>query len=182
MSLGKKIRELRQKKGWSLAELAKHSGVALSSLSRMETGKMTGTLESHLDVAKALGVRLMELYAALETGPALELRSAEEPTEKIRADKGAAWVPLARSGLQNKMLPALLTLAPKAGTHRERGPAGSEKFVHLLRGELDVSVGAEKARMKPGDSLYFQASSSHTLTSVGANPAVALVVTCPPQL
>lgn len=182
MTLGKRIRELRQKRGWSLAQLAKRSGVALSSLSRMETAKMTGTLESHIEIAKALGIRLTELYAALEPAPPLELRTAEETSDRFRVERGATWVALSKSGLQNKMLPTLLTLGPRSGARRERGPAGSEKFVYLIKGEMEVLVGSETVLLNAGDSLYFQASSSHTLTNAGAHPAVALVVTSPPQI
>lgn len=182
MAIGKRIRELRQQKDWSLAELAKRSGVALSSLSRMETGKMTGTLESHIDVARAMGVRLTELYVGLDGAPTMELRRAEETADKVHADKGASFALLSKSGMQNKMLPTLLNLAPKAGTHRERGAAGAEKFLYLIKGELEITVGAEKARLRPGDSLYFLASSSHSITNSGGQAALALLITTPAHL
>ena len=183
MALGKKIRELRQMKDWSLAELAKHSGVALSSLSRIETGKMTGTLESHIDIARGLGVRLSELYASIDApGPPVEVKPARENRDKQLTSQGATLAVLTSASLQKKMLPALIHLGPKKSTARERGPAGSERFVYLLQGQLEISVGQEKFRLGPGYSAYLQASSPHSLSNVGSGTLLAVSVTCPPIL
>ncbi len=183
MALGRKIRELRQTKDWSLAELAKRSGVALSSLSRMETGKMTGTLESHLRVARALGVRVSELYASLDpVGPAVEIQQAQEGTDQVISGKGATLVLLASSPLQKKMLPALIHLPPKKSTQKQRGPAGSERFIYVLKGQLEATVGEQTVRANAGESLYLQASLPHTLANAGAAPLWAVSVTCPPTL
>ena len=62
MLIGEKIRELRKKSKMSLVELNKSSGVALATLSRIETGRMTGTIESHMNIAKIFGLSLAELY------------------------------------------------------------------------------------------------------------------------
>ena len=183
MTLGRKLREMRQKKDWSLADLAKRSGVALSSLSRMETGKMTGTLESHLRVARALGARVSELYASLDpAGPAVEVRQAEETGDTLVAGKGAVLAVLASTPLQKKMLPALVHLAPKKSTQKQRGPAGSERFIYVLKGQLEAAVGDQVVRAGTGESLYLQASLPHTLMNPGSTPAVALRVTTPPAL
>ncbi len=182
MTLGRKVRELRQAKDWSLAELAKKSGVALSSLSRIETGRMTGTLESHLRVARAMGARLSELYASLDTGPAVEVKQAEEASDPIASGKGVLLAVLTSSPLQKKMLPALIHLAPKKSTQRQRGPAGSERFIYVLKGQLEVTVADQKVRANPGESVYLQASMPHTLANAGSTPLSAVSVICPPSL
>ena len=183
MTLGRKLREFRQAKDWSLAELAKRSGVALSSLSRMETGKMTGTLESHLKIARALGARLSELYVSLDApGPAAEVKRTEELAEPIAAGKGASLSVLASTPLQKKMLPALLHLSPKRSSQKQRGPAGSERFLYVLKGQLEATVGDQVVRAGTGESVYLQASVPHTLTNPGSTPLVVLSVVTPPTL
>ena len=184
MTVGKKIRQLRQSKGWSLAELAKRSGVSLSSLSRMETGKMTGTLESHMDVARAFGIRVTELYASLEpAGPAAELHRAEETsTRALISGKESTFRVLTSGALQKEMLPLQVSLPPKKSTPHERAPEGTEKFIYVLKGSLEASVGEERFQLRPGDSLYFQASLPHFLTNSGSGPAVALCLSAPPAL
>src|SRR5882757_9175179 len=62
MFIGSKMLALRKAKRMSLTELSQTSGVQLATLSRIENMKMVGTLESHIQIAKALGVDVTELY------------------------------------------------------------------------------------------------------------------------
>ena len=183
MTLGRRIRQLRQGRGWSLEELSKHSGVALSSLSRIETGKMTGTLESHVQIARALAVRLSEIYAALDpAGPATEIYRAQEKTRETVVGRAACVQILAKSSLKRAMLPTEIHLGPHRDTEQKRSPEGTDKFVYLLKGNLRVSVGEETVELKAGDALYFAASRPHTFTNLGANPVMALCICSPPAL
>jgi transcriptional regulator with XRE-family HTH domain len=181
--VGQRIKELRQAHGLSLLELSKKSGVIISSLSRIETGKMTGTVESHAAIAKALGVRLIELYAGLDSqSPSTELRQAHEAAEKQIQARGALIEPLVASPLERKMLPALVTLSAGKSTKPERSQAGCEKLVYLLKGQLQVTVGEENFKLKPGDSLYFEAALMHSFSNIGQGITSALVASCPPSL
>ena len=56
MNIGSVIRNLRKSQGLTLLKLSEMSKVALATLSRIETGKMTGTLESHMQIARALEI------------------------------------------------------------------------------------------------------------------------------
>ena len=181
--IGKRIKELRQKKDWTLGDLSKHAGVALSTLSRIETGRMTGTLESHVQVAQAMGVRLSELYADLDTaGMAAELRKGAAASDRVAPAKGATLTLLASGALRKKMLPVLVTLQAKKGTQTERGAEGSEKFVYCLKGKLEMAVADQRFTLEPEDSLYFLASQPHSIRNVGSSGTLALVVSCPPSL
>lgn len=183
MTIGEKIREFRLQKGWTLADLAKRSGVALSSLSRMETGKMTGTLESHLAVVRAFGIRLSELYAELDPLEAsVEHRPKDLHPEKTLISKGVSYALLASGSLKKKMLPTLLGLGPGKSTHREQAPVGTEAFIYLLKGRVEAVIGKERIRLNTGDTLYFQAALPHQLKNVGPGGAVALKVTSPPAI
>lgn len=184
LAIGKKMRELRQRKDWTLAELAKHSGVALSSLSRIETGRMTGTLESHIRIAKSLGVRLAELYADVDAaGQAVEYRSGNAVSDgKLFTAKGSAVALLATGSLRKKMLPALVTLPPWKTTHPEHVHPGTEKFLYVVKGNVRVVAGKEEWTLRPGDSLYFQASLAHSLKNTGGTPALLVSVVSPPSL
>ena len=59
MTIGERIKALRQKKGWSQRELARLAGVRHATLAELETGKRT---ETRTDIArwlaKTLGVTL----------------------------------------------------------------------------------------------------------------------------
>src|SRR3954464_13555728 len=65
-NLGHKMRKLRKDKGLTLVEVAEKTGVAQATLSRIETGTMIGTVESHEKIAEVLGVGLSELYSGVD--------------------------------------------------------------------------------------------------------------------
>ncbi len=182
-NLGKTIREHRVLKDMTLADLSKQSGVALSTLSRIETGRMTGTLESHIQIARALGARLPELYAELDPfGAVLEHRKGSDPSAKVQSGKGTFLTILTSNALHRKMLPALIHLPAGKSTKSENAAAGIDRFLYGLKGKVDVSVGTERVRMNPGDSLYFQASTLHSFRNTGGTEAVLLSLTSPPSV
>lgn len=183
MTVGRKIRQFRQTKGWSLAELAKASSVALSTLSRIETGRMTGTLESHLRVAKALGVRLAELYAAVDPlGAPAELHRASDPHTRTLLQKQTTSRILIPSSLQKEMLPLEMVVPAQKSSSKEKAKEGTEKFVYVLKGKIRIEVGEEVFELNAGDTLYFQASLPHSFSNPGTAAATLLCVSSPPAL
>lgn len=62
MKLGDRIHQLRKQKKLTLGELSESSRVALATISRIESNKMTGTVEAHYRIALALELTLSELY------------------------------------------------------------------------------------------------------------------------
>lgn len=61
MSLGKRIKMVRNKAGLSLKNVAKKSSVTVSFLSQVERDKATPSLKSLKNIANALGVRTNQL-------------------------------------------------------------------------------------------------------------------------
>lgn len=184
LPIGTKMRELRQRKNWTLAQLAKHSGVALSSLSRIETGRMTGTLESHIQVAKSLGVRLAELYAEVDpAGARVEHHHGQAVSQQRRVtSKGWIATLLTTGSLRKKMLPSLIDLPAGKETSAAHDAPGTERFFYLLKGRLDVAVGKERFSLHPDDSLYFQGSLPHSIRNAGDAAALLLSVSSPPSV
>lgn len=55
-----------QRRNLSLGELSKISGVQPATLSRMENNKAIGSLKNYMSIAKSLGLKLSELFAAMD--------------------------------------------------------------------------------------------------------------------
>jgi transcriptional regulator with XRE-family HTH domain len=66
--LGKRIRTIRQRKAWSLEELAERAGMHVTYLSSIERGHRNPTLNVIGSLAAALGVSLSELLWGVEAG------------------------------------------------------------------------------------------------------------------
>jgi transcriptional regulator with XRE-family HTH domain len=81
--IGDRIRSLRNDRGLTQEELAETASISVSYLSMMERGWRLGRLETLLDVAIALSVRLPELVSAADgvRRPANENRLALSQNE-----------------------------------------------------------------------------------------------------
>jgi transcriptional regulator with XRE-family HTH domain len=66
--LGKRVRSIRQRKVWSLEELAERAGMHVTYLSSIERGHRNPTLNVIASLARALAVTLSDLVAGVEKG------------------------------------------------------------------------------------------------------------------
>lgn len=57
-----KVWDKRSEKGITLKELSLRTGISKSALQRIESGKVSPTLEKLEKIAKALGVRVTDLF------------------------------------------------------------------------------------------------------------------------
>ncbi len=181
MKIGEKIRNYRKQKKMTLEELSRKSGVALATLSRMETGKMPGTLRSHTSICEALGVSVSELYREIEDSK----KTVEPGRDKKRPERldGSGKVRhelLVASIAGKKMIPVIIRMAPGAGTPTENSSHGSERFLYLTKGSVDVEVSGKTYRLGKGDSLYFDPSLKHSLTNASRSETEIISITSPP--
>ncbi len=63
MTIGEKIRELREKKRWSQKQLAKKAGVSETYIKKYERGEVCPSNQTMYKLAKALGVDITVLIA-----------------------------------------------------------------------------------------------------------------------
>lgn len=59
--IGQTIKKLRVDRKIKLIELAEKTGIQIATLSRIEHGKMIGSVVSHAKIAKALDLELSDL-------------------------------------------------------------------------------------------------------------------------
>lgn len=183
MKIGSKISSLRKSKKMTLQQLSDASGVALATLSRMENNKMTGTLESHMSIAKSLGASLSEFYSDIGS----EEKNVDLKTKGISADvfvhsDKSSYEMLTKNVLSKKMMPILLKIEPSGKTNPEEASFETEKFIFVLEGELIVVISDKEYKIKEPESLYFKADQSHYFKNNGKVEARALCVITPPSL
>jgi transcriptional regulator with XRE-family HTH domain len=68
-ALGRRIRELRKARGWTLYQASDAIDIDLKHFQRLEVGELNVTLVTLVRVARGLRVRLMDLFS--ETMPEL---------------------------------------------------------------------------------------------------------------
>ncbi|MCA9398910.1 MAG: helix-turn-helix transcriptional regulator, partial [Candidatus Omnitrophica bacterium] len=180
MYIGKRMKELRKSQGMTLVELADKSGVQVATISRIENHKMVGSLESHMALAKALNVDVTQLYNGFsKKDTKIDIkRPGSSEDVFVHSDKSAYEI-LTNKVLSKKMMPTLIKIDPDGQTASEQGPLGSEKFIYVLEGSVEIHIAENAYTLSTHNTLYFDASSQHWYTNKGKTAVKLLCVGTP---
>jgi len=183
MYIGKRLKELRKTQGMSLSDLAQRSGVQIATLSRIEHMKMSGTLESHMNIAKALGVDITQLFAGIiKKEDKVDFKTSKSATDKFIHSGKSSYEILTSNVLSKKMMPILLKIEPGGKTNKEQNQIGTEKFIFVLEGKIEANIENEPYTLSKNNTLYFDASQEHCLMNIGKTTAKVLCVSTPVAL
>jgi quercetin dioxygenase-like cupin family protein/DNA-binding Xre family transcriptional regulator len=183
MKVGERVRSIRKEKKITLIDLSKQTGIAQATLSRIETGQMIGTVESHGKIAEALGLSLAELYAPLDRRYHEVIHSKKAtPHKVVHQGKGVQLELLTQGVTKKKITPLLANLAGNSRTSTEQNDRGVEKFVWVLEGEIEVSIEKTNYTLSAGETLYFDASLPHRLSNPKSKNAKVFMAVSPSKI
>lgn len=189
--VGAAIRARRQAAGLSLAELAQSIGVALSTMSKIETGKLSTSFERLESISHALKADLESFLAGSRDGaapgparvPAYGMRrSITRPEDSSMVDAGTylEWYHAAdmlHKRFQPMFVEILLDDIAQYGPFTQHS---GEEFNYVIEGEMEFHTEVyAPVRLKAGSSIYFDAEMKHAHVRVGAEPCRILGILCP---
>ncbi|WP_019355702.1 helix-turn-helix domain-containing protein [Streptomyces sp. AA1529] len=152
-----RLRRARQKKGVSLADLARATGISTSTLSRLESAQRKPSLELLLPITGALGIPLDEVVAAPRI---LDPRVPQQPTKK----DGRVLIPLSRQ--QGEPRAYKMTIPAHDDAPHLRTHAGHE-WLYVLRGQLRVRLGDQDFVAGAGEAAEFDCRIPHWFGAAG---------------
>lgn len=162
--LGNTIRELRQKHGLTIAEVADQIGVSRGMLSKIENAQTATSLEMLAKIATALGVSLSKLFRNynIPEGGAQLVKNGEGMEVVRRGTKrGHTYHLLAYDQGPTKLFePFLITMDDASEVFPTFEHPGVE-FIHMLEGKIEYRHGQNTYLLKPGDSLTFRGDIPH---------------------
>ncbi|WP_306329007.1 XRE family transcriptional regulator [Streptomyces venezuelae] len=148
--IGPRLRRLRRDRGLTLEALAAATGLSVSTLSRVESGKRRPTLDLLIPLAKAHRVALDQLVAAPASGdPRVHL-------QPVRKQRGSVLVPLTQyPGRVQVFKQVLAPRQPELVTHE------GYEWLYVLAGRLRLVVGARDFTLRPGEAAEFDTTEPH---------------------
>lgn len=172
--LGGSIRDLRQKRRWTLEELSSRCKLSVSFLSQVERGLSSLSISSLSAICKALDVPVSHFFAAPTNGPPLVLK-AGSPRSRIYLEDSQVTYSLLSGSMSDRVLEALIAeypphYDPPLITHE------GEEFGYVLEGEVLLQVEDKKETLEPGDSFHIFSSRLHTVQNPADEPARILWV------
>jgi len=182
LKIGSKVRELRQKKHYTLQDVAAKTGLSKPFLSQIENDHVVPPVATLLKLARAFDVGLAYFFQD-EVG--IDRIAITRRNERVRVERR----PHHRKGEVNYIYEALDT--KKTNKHMEpflvEFPVQNtsemifmnhegEEFLHVLEGTLEFRSIDRVEVLGPGDSIYFESELSHSFRCLGEKPARAIVV------
>lgn len=174
VALGRRLRQLRLRRGFSLARVARAAGISVGFLSAIERLQMSASVSTLRRLARFYKTNILDFFDPTESnGPLVSpgRRKILETGRGVRMEL-LAWG-------DTVMEPHLFRIAPKAGSGESYAHEG-EEFLYVLRGQLKISVREEEYRLKPGDSFYFESAMPHRWLNPGRSETWVLWVNTPP--
>ncbi|WP_321941142.1 helix-turn-helix domain-containing protein [Burkholderia cepacia] len=158
VSVGSKIRLLRQRQGRTLDDVATVSQLSKPFLSQVERDHASPSITSLASIAKALGVSASYFI--------------DTPTEEscVRRRKDLRYFAFADSA----DLLARLSIRPGKGTTH-----ACEEFVHVLSGEVTITLEGKTFVLGVGDSAHYESTIPPIWTNTRDDEAVLVWVGTP---
>lgn len=174
---GTALRTFRAERGWTLAAVSEKTGLPISTLSKIETGKMELTIDKLLRISLALEINIADLF-----GTPVEDSSGAHGSRRrsiTRAGDGqeshspsGRYLYQAYDLLNKDLTPAIVEVTARSiedfgELHRHQG----EEVVYVISGELALYTDTyTPARLKAGDTAYFDSGMGHAYVAVGEEP------------
>jgi transcriptional regulator with XRE-family HTH domain len=174
--IGGRVRTCRQARGFTLDELAERSGVSRRMLVNVEQGASNASVATLLRLSEALGIGLPTLVAPQDDKRSLVVNQAgSRPPLWTGPSGGEAFL---TAGITEPVVELWdWMLGPGDAHASEPHLAGTRELLHVIEGEIVLSVGGEEAVLHMGDAASFSGDAMHGYRNDGrSNARFALTV------
>jgi DNA-binding XRE family transcriptional regulator len=179
--VGNTIRELRQKHGLTIAEVAEQTGISRGMLSKIENAQTATSLETLAKLASALGISLSTLFRHynVPNGSAQLVKNGAGMEVVRRGTKrGHTYHLLAYDQGPTKLFePFLITMDDASEVFPTFEHPGIE-FIYMLEGKIEYRHGQSTYLLEPGDALTFRGDVPHGPEKLIELPIRFLAIIC----
>ena len=175
--LGDALRELRRRRGATLAEVAQETGISRSFSPWSKTVAATSRSGGFSGLCSFYGAHIADLLPQAEPHDPIVVRQSEQREVESRAE--GIRVFLLAPDEERAMSPSLGVIEP-TGASAEKASHDGEEFLHVIEGAIALDFGdAEPILLAEGDSAYFRAERPHSYRNAGGVVARSSVATPP---
>jgi transcriptional regulator with XRE-family HTH domain len=170
---GHALRALRKRKNWTLAEVGARTGLPVSTLSKIENGKMSLSYDKLARLSAGLEINIAQLFEAGTEAPPSTISGRRIVTRAgtglaIETENYSHLYPAAEL-LSKRFIPIIAEL--RARTLAEFGELirhPGEEYAFVLEGTVELHTDLyAPTRLETGDSIYFDSGMGHAYVAVG---------------
>lgn len=167
--LGNRMKAERRACGLTLEAAAERSGVALSTIHKIENGRVSPSYENIIRIARAYGVGMERLFSTEHEDPQTTRLTVTKAGQgrKVHTDKFEYEV-LCNGLSEKKIMPLVTVVTRRAPLAPEDLEAHSgEETIFVLSGRVELVVQHyAPVELGPGDCAYFDSTLKHGLRAL----------------
>jgi len=180
--IGNKVRELREKRRYTLHDMAGKTGFAKDLLSQIEHGEFIPPIATLMKLAHAFGVSMGHFFEEEAGTERIAVTRAHERRRVARrphhheGEVNYIYEALEIRKADKQMEPFMVEFPVQDVSEMVFVSHDGEEFLHVLEGQLEFRSTDHVEALNPGDSIYFESDISHSFRCLGERSAKALVV------
>jgi transcriptional regulator with XRE-family HTH domain len=186
--LGLRLRQARERKGFTVRGLARYVGVSPSLVSQVERGRVMPSVGTLYSIANQLELVVDDLFRDAGRGTKGDRAGstrddAADPVQRpsnrrtIRLAEGVRWERLTpRPDPEVEFLYVVYEVGAESCDKDSLIRHGGKEYAYIIDGRLGVKIGFEEFELGQGDSITFDAQMPHRLWTIGKKPAEAIWV------
>lgn len=168
-AVAQNIRGIRERKKLTLDAAAKATGVSRSMLAQIEKGDVNPTISVLWKIAGGYKVSFSSLIEAGGEPTTVLPLSAVHP---LVEDEGRFInYPLFPFDEQRLFETYRIVMAPEGSLTAQPHLAGTEEYITVFEGEIEITVEGQSYALKKGDSIRFKADAPHGYKNTGSAEA-----------
>jgi transcriptional regulator with XRE-family HTH domain len=181
LKIGDKIRELREKRRYTLQDLATKTGLDRSVLEEIESGEVVPPVASLIKLAQSLRVSMAYFFEEVSGKIRISVtRAGERVRIERRPHHHQGEVDYIYESLETQkpdkhMEPLFVEFQPMETEEMVFVNHPGEEFLYLLDGTLEFRTDDRVEILHPGDSLYFESEINHSFRGLEGRSATAVV-------
>ncbi|WP_193175214.1 cupin domain-containing protein [Oricola nitratireducens] len=187
--VGARMRELRQRAGFSQRQLAESAGVPHGQISMIETNKSSPSVASLRKILGGLGIGMSDFFehdSPQPGNPFFTPAELRDLTSRLFSEREGAEGMITLKQVGDARLHNLQILHE---TYEPGADTGEELLEHpaneggiVIAGELEITVGDKVSVLKAGDSFLFDSRQPHRFRNISDRPAIVVSACTPPYL
>jgi transcriptional regulator with XRE-family HTH domain len=182
LRIGNRLRELREKRRYTLYDMAAKTGFSKDLLSQIEKGEFIPPIATLMKLSNAFGVGMGHFF---EEGAGTERIAVTRAHERKRVTRrphhhegevNYIYEALEIRKADKQMEPFMVEFSAQDISEMVFVSHQGEEFLHLIEGQLEFRSIDHVEVLNPGDSIYFESDISHSFRCLGEKSAKAIVV------
>ncbi|MEK4027131.1 MULTISPECIES: XRE family transcriptional regulator [Bacillaceae] len=161
MEIGKKIKNLRLKKGLTQEELGERTDLSKGYISQLERDLSSPSIETLFHLLEVLGCSPKDFFDEDKREQKV-VYGEEDQTEYLDEERGYEIQWLVPESNEKEMEPIKLILQ-KDGEFKRFEPSLAETFGYVMSGRIKVLLGNQEYVAEAGEAIYFHSSEEHQI-------------------